>query len=60
MIRTQSQMHHTDKYSQQSSIIWPFWLNGWVFVYELSGFEFESRCSHLDTLLISSRLEINK
>ena len=60
MIRTQSQMHHTDKYSQQSSIIWPFWLNGWVFVYELSGFEFESRYSHLDTLLISSRLEINK
>ena len=24
-----------------------FWLNGWVFVYELSGCGFESCCSHL-------------
>ena len=24
------------------------WLNGWVFVYELIGCGFESRCSHLD------------
>ena len=37
-------MHRTDKYSQHSSIIWPVWLNGWVFVYELSGCGFESRC----------------
>ena len=28
MTRTYSQMHHTDKYSQHSSIIWPVWLNG--------------------------------
>ena len=28
MIRTYSQMHRTDKYSQHSSIIWPGWLNG--------------------------------
>ena len=28
MIRTYSQMHRTDKYSQHSSIIWPVWLNG--------------------------------
>ena len=48
MIRTCSQMHRTDKYSQHSSIIWPVWLNGWVFVYELSGCGFESRCSHLN------------
>ena len=41
-------MHHTDKYSQHSSIIWPVWLNGWVFVYELSGCGFESSCSHLN------------
>ena len=27
-----SQMHCTDKYSQQSSIIWLVWLNGWVFI----------------------------
>ena len=42
-----SQMHCTDKYSQENSIIWPAWLNGWVFIYELSGFWFESRCCHL-------------
>ena len=40
-------MHRTDKYSQHSSIIWLVWLNGWVFVYELSGCGFESRCCHL-------------
>ena len=28
MIRTYSQMHRTEKYSQHSSIIWPVWLNG--------------------------------
>ena len=28
------------------STTWPVWLNGWVFVYELSGCGFESRCSH--------------
>ena len=27
---------------------WPMWLNGWVFVYEISGSGFESRCSHLN------------
>ena len=26
---------------------WSVWLNGWVFVYELSGCGFESRCCHL-------------
>ena len=35
------------KYSQLNSIIWPVWLNGWVFIYELSGCWFESSCSHL-------------
>ena len=25
------------------------WLNGWMFVYEQSGCEFESRCSHLNS-----------
>ena len=40
-------MHRTDKYSEHSSIIWPVWPNGWVFVYELSGSGFESSCSHL-------------
>ena len=28
MIKTYSQMHRTDKYSQHSSIIWAAWLNG--------------------------------
>ena len=55
MISTYSQMHRTDKYSQHSSVIWPVWLNGWVFVYELSGCGFESSCSHSlgDALQIS-------
>ena len=43
-----SQMHRTDKYSQHSQIIWPIWPNAWVFFYKLSGFGFESRCSHLN------------
>ena len=40
-------MHRTNKYSQHSSIIWPASLNDWVFIYELSGFGFESCCRHL-------------
>ena len=40
-------MYCTDKYSQFSSIIWSVWANGCVFVNELSGCGFESRCSHL-------------
>ena len=48
MIKTHSQIHHTDKYSQHSSVIWPVWLNGWVFVYEPSGCEFASRCRQLN------------
>ena len=30
------------KESQHSSVNWPVWLNGWVFVYELGGCGFES------------------
>ena len=41
-------MHRADKYSQHSSIIWPVWLNGWVFVYELNGCGFQSSCSQLN------------
>ena len=41
------QMYSADKYSQHSSIIWPVWLYGWVFIYELSGCGFKSRCCHL-------------
>ena len=38
---------------QHSSIIWPVWLNGWVFVYKLSGCEFKSHCSHLIIITVS-------
>ena len=48
MIRTYSQMHRTDRYSQNCSIIWPVWLNVWVFIYKLSGCGFESSWSHLN------------
>ena len=46
MTRRYSQMHPTDKYLEHSSIIWPVWPNGWVFVEELSGSGFESSCSY--------------
>ena len=48
IIRADSQMHRTDKCSQHSSVIWSVWLNGWVFVYKISGCGFESRCSQLN------------
>ena len=48
MIITYSQLHLTDKYSQHSSIIWPVWLNGWVFVYQVSGCKNKSHCCHLN------------
>ena len=48
MTRTYSQMHCTDKYSEHSSFIWSVWLNGYVFVYELSGSEFKSSLSYLN------------
>ena len=44
-IRTHN--HLVPKYSQQSAIIWPVWLHGWVFVYELNGCGFKFRCSHI-------------
>ena len=48
IITAYSQMHWTDEYSQHSSIIWPIWLNGWVFVYKLHGGGLASRGSHLN------------
>ena len=45
MTRTYIQMHRTDKYSQ--ILRRPVWINGWVFVYELSGCGFQSRYSNL-------------
>ena len=43
MTITYNQLHRTDKYSQQSSIICPAWLCGWVFVYELTQQIFQRR-----------------
>ena len=48
MTKRYSQMHRTDKYSEQSSIIRPAWPNGWVFIFEPSGSGFKSSCSHLN------------
>ena len=48
MIRTYSQMHRGDKYSQHSSIIWPVSLNGRVFIYELSGYGLEWHFRYLN------------
>ena len=48
MIITCSQMHHTAKNSLHSSVIWPVWLNGWVFIYKLTGCKFLSCCCHLN------------
>ena len=47
-------MHHTDKYSQHSSITWPDWLNDKVFVCELSECGFKSSCSHLNPKYIQN------
>ena len=44
---TYSQMYRTGNYSQNSSIIWLVWLNGWVFIYKQSISELQSLCSHL-------------
>ena len=48
MTRTYSQMPRTPKYSEHSSIIWPVWPYGRVFVYESNGSGFESSCGHLN------------
>ena len=53
MARTYSQMNHTDKYSQLSSIICPVWLNVWVVLSELSGCGFECSCSHLKFIFLA-------
>ena len=56
MTRTYSQMHRTGKFSEHSSNIWPVWLNGWMFVYELNSSGFKSSCNHL-SFRIRARFE---
>ena len=46
MIIKHIQIHRPNKYSQHSSIIWPVWLTGSVFVYELSYSVFKFRGCH--------------
>ena len=58
MIRIYSQMHHTNKYSQHSLIISTIWLNGWLFVFELSGCRFESCCSQVTWHLLNQSFEL--
>ena len=33
--------------TNNTTIVWSVWLNGWVFIYELNGCAFEFSCSHL-------------
>ena len=40
-------------------LVWPVWLNGWVFVYELSGCGFESSCSHLKEITLKLQTVFN-
>ena len=48
MMITYSQIILTGKTSQLSSIMWSVWPNGWVFVYKISGYGFQSLCIHLN------------
>ena len=48
MTRTYSEMHHTDKCSEESSMIWPIYPNGWAFVYQLSDSRFECSSIHFN------------
>ena len=36
------------------SLYWPVWLNGWVFVYELSAYELESSFSHIRASIVDT------
>ena len=51
--------HCTDNYSQKNLTIWPVWLNGWVFVYELHCCGFESRCSPLNSKYYPGSVKCN-
>ena len=60
IIITYSQMDRTDKYSQYSSVIWSVWLNGWVFLYKISGSGFESRCCYLNCVFSECKASVGK
>ena len=46
--RIQIKMLQKSKFNQLQLDSNPVWPNGWVFIYELSGYGFESNCSHLN------------
>ena len=50
------------EYYKNNLYTWPVWLNGSVFVYELSGCGFESSCSHSNILGLcsGSKQEVKK
>ena len=51
-IRTHSHLLRKRTLSHLAKLAWPVWLNGWVFVYELSDCGFESRWCHLIAVLL--------
>ena len=48
LITTYGKKYRIYRYSQHSSIIWPIWLNSWMFVYELNGCGFGFYCCRLN------------
>ena len=42
------QILRRDRSSQDNPILWPAFLNGWVYVYKLSACGFKFRCSHIN------------
>ena len=48
MTVTYIQMHQIYKFSKHNSILWPVWLNGWLFNYKLIDREFEFSFCHLN------------
>ena len=48
MIIRYSQIQRTDNFSKHNSVIFLVWPNNSVFIYELSGCGFDSRCSHVN------------
>ena len=54
-----SHTHLKSIYSLQLSECRTVWLNSWVFVYDLSGCQFKSRCIHLRALRTKGSMKFN-
>ena len=46
--RTHNHLVHKPTLNHLLNLVWPVWLNGWVFVYEIKGCWFEFSYSHLN------------